>query len=95
MPDAPSFDDIAVALSIAASKLRLDLDQLEIIGFKVGVSNMGLSLAQVEMQKHLDLVVLAHRFFKENAAIEPEMRAVAARKRRGSWLQQIRGVAAL
>jgi len=80
-----SFDDIAVALSLAATKLRLDLDQAELLAARIDLSPMGLSLAVTELQRNLNLVAEAHHFFKENAAVEAEMRAVALRRKRRTW----------
>lgn len=86
MPDAaspPSFDDIAVALKLAASKLRLDLEQVQMLGARFEMSNMGIMLAEAELQRNLDLLAHAHHFFKDNAGVENEMRAVAHKKRGG------------
>ena len=80
-----SFDDIAVALTLAASKLRLDLDQMEILAARIDLSPMGTSLAVAELRRNLELVAQAHHFFKENAAVEAEMRAVALRRKRRTW----------
>ena len=91
----PSFDEIAVALALAASKVRLDLDQLEILAARVSLSPMGTSLAIAELKRVLDHVAYAHRFFKDNAGAEAEIRAAALRKKRGSWLSSITRVAAL
>jgi hypothetical protein len=81
----PSFDDIAVALKLAASQFKLDLEQLEMIAARVGVSPMGTSLAVAELQRNLDLVVHAHHFFKDGAPAEREVRAAVDRKKRGRW----------
>lgn len=97
MPDgaSPSFDEMAVAITLAATKVRLDFEQLEIISHRVGLSPMGTTLALTELQKTLDHLAAAHRFLKENAAAEPEIRAMAARKKVGSWFSRIPKVAAL
>lgn len=80
-----SFDDIAVALSLAAAKLKLDLDQAEMLAARIDLSPMGLSLAVNELRKNIDLVAQAHRFFKDNAANETQIRALAARTKRKPW----------
>src|SRR5579859_7254880 len=85
----PSFDEIAVALKLAATKLRLDLDQMEILAASITLSPMGTSLAVSELKKNLDLVVLAHEFFKDGAAVEPQMRAVLARRKTGRWFPSL------
>lgn len=81
----PSFDHIAVALALAASKFRLDIEQMELLAARVGVSPMGTSLAISELQRNLDLLVHAHHFFKDNSAVEPEVRAMVLRKKNGRW----------
>jgi len=92
----PTFDDIAVALALAASRLKLDLEQTEILAARIGMPQISASLAVAELQRTFDLVVQAHDFFRENADIETLMRATAARKRRLPWLQIVaRKVAAL
>jgi hypothetical protein len=88
MPNAtaePSFDDIAVALSLAATKFKLDLEQMELLAARVGISQMGTSLACSELQRNLDIIAHAHNFFKDGAAAEREVRAVVDRKKRGRW----------
>lgn len=81
----PSFDDIAVALALAASKFRLDVEQMELLTARVGVSPMGSAIAVAELQRNLDLVVHAHHFFKDCAASESEVRAMVLRKKSGRW----------
>jgi hypothetical protein len=88
MPNAitpPCFDDIAVALALAASKLKLDLDQMELIAARINLSPMGCSIAVSELKKNLDLIVHAHHFFKNNSAAENEVRAMVLRKKSGRW----------
>lgn len=81
----PSFDDIAVALALAAAKLKLDVEMMEVLCARVDLSQMGTSIAMSELQRNLDLVVHAHLFFKNNAAVETEVRAMASRKKTGRW----------
>ena len=81
----PSFDDMAVALALAASKFRLDVEQMELLTARIGVSPMGSAIAIAELQRNLDLVVQAHLFFKENAPAEGEIRALILRKKSGRW----------
>ena len=81
----PSFDDIAVALALAAAKLRLDVELMEVLCARVDLSQMGTSIAMSELQRNLDLIVHAHNFFKDNAAAETEMRAMISRKKQGRW----------
>jgi hypothetical protein len=88
MPEAqspPAFNDIAVALALAASKFRLDIEQMELVAARVGVSIMGTSLALTELNRNLDLIVAAHHFFRESASVEREMRAMILRKKNGRW----------
>lgn len=91
----PSFDEIAVALTLAASKVRLDLDQMEILAARISLSPMGTSLAVAELKRLLDHIAYAHRFFRDNAPAEAEIRAAALRKKRGNWLTSITRIAAL
>jgi hypothetical protein len=81
----PSFDAIAVALALAASKLRLDVEQMELLAARINLSPMGTSLAISELKRNLDLIVHAHHFFKDNATAEPEVRAMILRKKNGRW----------
>jgi len=81
----PKFEDIAIALVLAATKLRLDLEQLEYITAKIDLSPMGTAIAVAEMRRNIDLIAHAHAFFKDNAPAEQEIRTVAARKRNGRW----------
>jgi hypothetical protein len=97
MPEAErpsSFDDIAVALSLAAAKLKLDLDQAELLAARIDLSPMGLNLAVTELRKNIDLVAEAHRFFKDNAANEKQIRALVASGKRKPWFD-LRKVAVL
>lgn len=89
----PSFDDIAVALALAASKFRLDVEQMEILAARVGVSPMGTALAISELQRNLDLIVAAHHLFKDGAPAEREVRAVVERKKGGRWSMFARAAA--
>lgn len=81
----PSFDAIAVALALAASKLRLDVEQMEFLAARIDLSPMGMSLATSELQRNLDLIVHAHHFFKDNASAETEIRAAVLRKKTSRW----------
>lgn len=81
----PSFDDMAVALALAASKLKLDLEQMEFIAARIELSPMGTSLAIMELKRNLELIVSAHQFFRESAAAEPEVRMMVRRKKNGRW----------
>lgn len=86
MPELiPLFDDIAVALALAASKFKLDLEQMEILTARIGVSPMGAAIATAELQRNLDLIVAAHHFFREGAPAEKELRAMVLRKKAGRW----------
>jgi hypothetical protein len=89
----PSFDAIAVALALAASKLRLDLEQMEFIAARINLSPMGCSLAVSELQRNLDLIVHAHHFFKDGAPAEREIRGMVLRKKNGRWSMFARAAA--
>lgn len=96
MPDdaSPSFDEMAVAITLAATKVRLDYEQMELLTHRVGLSQMGTTLALAELQKTLNHLAAAHRFLKESAAAESEIRAMTMRKKMGSWFTRNLKVAA-
>lgn len=81
----PSFDDIAVALALAASMFRLDLERLEMVAARADLSPMGTSIALAEINRNIDLIVAAHHLFKDGAPAEREIRAAVDRKKRGRW----------
>lgn len=98
MPDhggRHSIADMAVALTLAHTKLGLDLEKTKMIADRVGLSRMGCELVITGLQQDIALVAAATQLLKDLADLEPQVRAIIARKRRGSWMQQIRGVAAL
>lgn len=87
--EEPCFVDIAVALTLAASKLRLDLMQTEIIAERIGLSKMGLSVALDDLRRDVALVEQAQELFKQMADIEPQVRALIARKTQRSWYPRL------
>jgi hypothetical protein len=80
-----SFADIAVALTLASGKLQLDLAQTEIIATRIGLSKMGLALVVEGLQRDAKLVEHAIELFKKMAEVEPQVRAVLARKEKRYW----------
>jgi hypothetical protein len=90
-----SYADIAVALTLASSKLQLDLAQTRIIAGRIGLSKMGLELVIEGLERDAALVAGAVELLKTMSTCEPEIRALLARKRRGSWLPSFAQVAAL
>lgn len=80
----PTFEDFAAAVSIAASRLKYDLDQVELLAARINLSPMGEALATTEIKKTLASLVQAHQFFHGNSAIEADLRAFAQRKS-GRW----------
>lgn len=90
-----SFVDIAVALTLAASKLRLDLSQTEIIAERIGLSKMGLSVALEGLREDLARIEEAQELFKQMADIEPQVRALIDRKQSRRWFPRLAKVAAI
>lgn len=90
-----TYADYAVALTLASSKLQLDLAQTRIIAARIGLSDMGLSLVVDGLERDAALVVATVELLKEMSTCEPEIRALLARKRRGRWLPSLARVAAL
>ncbi len=80
-----SFAEIAVALALASSKLRLDLTQTRIIAGRIGLSQMGLSLVIDGIERDAALVDQAVELFKKMADVEPQVRALIERKTRRRW----------
>lgn len=89
----PSFDDIAVALSMIAACLRLDIEHTELVGARIDLSPMGIAVATSERERNLDIVVHAYHFFKNGAPAEREIRAAVDRKKRGRWSMFARAAA--
>jgi hypothetical protein len=94
-PGEHSIADMAVALTLARTKLGLDLEKTKMIAERIGLSRMGYELIVPQLQQDIDLVLAAAQLLKDLADIEPQVRAMIARKKRGSWMEHIRGVAAL
>lgn len=69
---APSFEAVAGALSIAASKLKLELDQLELVAARINLSPMGTALSTSEIKKNIELIAFAHEFFKGKTEPKPK-----------------------
>ncbi len=89
-PNRPStFAEIAVALSLAHSKLQLDLAQTEIIARRIGLSSMGLDVVVEGLRKDVANVEQALDLFKAMTDIEPQVRAAIARKANRYWLGRV------
>jgi hypothetical protein len=80
-----TFADIAVALTLASGKLQLDLAQTKIIAARVGLSKMGLSLVIDGLERDAELVHQAIELFKKMSVVEPQVRALLARKATRRW----------
>lgn len=76
---------MAVALTLSANKLELDLAKTQIIAERIGLSRMGYELIVPSMQRDLELIHEAKQLFKDMADCEAEVRAVIARKKSGTW----------
>jgi hypothetical protein len=79
--------DMAVALSLAHSKLQLDLTQTRIIARRIGLSQMGLELVIEGLEQDVAHVGAAVELLKSMVDIEPQVRAAIARKKNGRWLR--------
>jgi hypothetical protein len=80
-----TFADIAVALTLASGKLRLDLTQTKIIAARVGLSTMGLAVVVDGLERDAQLVEQAIDLFKRMSEVEPQVRAVLERKIARRW----------
>lgn len=77
MTEPATFDEMAVALALAAGKAKMDVDQLDLVGARIGLSDMGLALCRAELQKNVDLIAAAHELLKSLAPHEQDVRAIA------------------
>ena len=89
------FAEIAVAMTVALGKMRLDLAHTMIVARSVGVSNMGLEVVAAERERDIALIEQSLLLFKEMAEIEPQVRALIDRRKRRSWLPSFAKVAAV
>lgn len=89
MADEPTFAEMAVALSLASSKLGLDLAKTKMIAERIGLSRMGYELIVPQLEEDIARVNAALALLKELSAIEPQVRMMLERKRRGSWSDRI------
>lgn len=80
-----TFADIAVALTLASGKLQLDVAQTRIIAERIGLSKMGLAVVVEGLERDAALVLQAIEFFKQMSEVEPQIRAVLARKATRRW----------
>lgn len=80
-----TFADIAVALTLASGKLQLDLAQTKVIAGRIGLSTMGLALVVDGLERDAALVDQAIELFKRMSEVEPQVRAVLARKASRRW----------
>jgi len=84
-PEDASFAEIAVALALASSKLRLDITKTKIIAERIGLSKMGYDCIVPGLEYDAALVDQALELFKQLAECEPQVRALLQRKKRRSW----------
>lgn len=91
----PSIAKMAVALALAHSKLQLDLAQTEIIARRIGLSDMGLGVVIEDLQRDVEHVGAALELLKSMVEIEPQVRAVIARKQTRRWFPSFPQVAVL
>ena len=74
-----SFDEMAVALSIASNKLTLDIEEKRIMGMRLGMTDEAIRIVTTEMQVDIDLVRKAQELLKHLAPHETEIRKIATR----------------
>jgi len=91
MTEPATFDEMAVALALAAGKAKMDVDQLDLVGARIGLSDMGLALCRAELQKNVDLIAGAHELLKSLAPHEQDIRAIATKPK----LRILRRIAAV
>lgn len=80
-----SFAEIAVSIGIAAQKLRLDLTHTTIVAKRIGLTDMGISVVETERRVEIDRLEQAFELFKKMSEVEPQVRAVLARKATRRW----------
>jgi hypothetical protein len=91
--EQPSIADIAVAVTIAHSDMGHRFFKTKMIAERIGLSRMGYELIVPAIERDVELVAKAVELLKELAEIEPEVRALIARRKRGSWLSLIKKAA--
>jgi hypothetical protein len=85
-----SFADIAVSLTLALSKMRLDLAQTMIVARSIGMTEMGMEVVTAERERDIARVADAVQLFKDMSEVEHQVRAVIDRKQRGHWSRFVR-----
>jgi hypothetical protein len=80
--DEPTFAAMAVALTLAKDKLGLDLGKTKIIADRIGLSAMGWELVVIGLEHDVKLVAAAQQLLKDISDLEPEVRALIARRKR-------------
>lgn len=83
--EEPSFADMAVALTLASSKLHLDLVKTKIVADRIGLSKMGYELIVPQFEQDLALIDAAMQLLKDLSSVEAEVRAVVGRKKTSRW----------
>lgn len=80
-----TFADIALALQIAAPKLQRDIGRMIDVAERISLSQMGLEVSIADLKHDFAMVQLAAELFKAMAEVEPQVRAVLARKASRRW----------
>ena len=83
--DEPSFAEMAVSLGIAADKLGFDVARLVARAVDFRLSDDAINIAVGELQSDAVNVSAAHQLLKQLADIEPQVRALLARRSTGKW----------
>lgn len=90
-----TFADIALALKLSAPKLQRDIDRLVQVAERISLSQMGLEVMIADLKRDSDLIAEAVQLFKEMAEVEPQVRAVLARRKMRGWFPSLARVAAI
>jgi hypothetical protein len=93
MNDNATFADMAVALTLASSKLELDLAKTKMIAERIGLSAMGYSLIVPSIERDVSLVQSAAELLREMCEFEDEVRAlIERRKRQPIWPRLVKAL---
>ena len=80
-----TFADIALALQIAAPKLQRDIARMIDVAERISLSQMGLEVSIADLKHDFAMIEEAVLIFKKMSEVEPQVRAVLARKATRRW----------
>jgi hypothetical protein len=76
---------MAVSLTLAVSKLELDLTKTRMIAERIGLSRMGYELIVPGLERDVALVAECAQLMRDMCDLEPQVRAMIQRKKTGRW----------